>query len=73
MTKAIMIQGAGSNVGKSVWWPGFAARWSNAAITRHRSSRKICPIMPPSPLTVERSAARKRYKPSPADGPRLSI
>ena len=65
MAKAIMIQGAGSNVGKSMVVAGLPGRLQGAACRWSRSSRRTCPTMPPSPRTGARSAAHRRCRPWP--------
>ena len=45
--KALMIQGTGSDVGKSLIVAGLAASSAIAGSRCGRSSRKTCPTMPP--------------------------
>jgi adenosylcobyric acid synthase len=60
---AVMIQGCGSNVGKSMLVAGLCRAARGAGLSLRRSSRKTCPTMPPSPPMVARSGVRRPCRP----------
>ena len=57
--RAIMLQGTGSDVGKSLLVAGFAGSLGDAGSTRHPSSRRICRTMLP-PVRVEAKSVERR-------------
>ncbi len=61
-TAAVMIQGTGSNVGKSTAGGRARARSCGAASRSRRSSRRTCRITRRSPSMAARSAARRQCR-----------
>ena len=60
--RAIMFQGTGSHVGKSVLVAGVARALANRAIPSVRSNPRTCRTMQPWRATAGKSAARKRWQ-----------
>ena len=63
MVRAIMIQGTGSNVGKSVLVAGLARAYTRRGFGSRRSNRKTCRTTLPSPKTGAKLAARRPFRP----------
>ena len=69
MARALMLQGTGSDVGKSCCWRALSP---GAACGCGRSSRKTCRTTPRSPPMAARSAGRRPCRRAPAASPPMT-